>query len=220
MQTRARLADRWTLDRLAPVGTFPPLTPARFAIRPNRVGVGPRSKFSGNSSLFFKVRSFLSPRGLRGSVLRPLLPTGIARVAFAIKLRLSAQGLLPDTGLQSSQDKTINFRCASSRFTNADERKRFRDGWLTHLSPPALYQVSVRNLAALTRMSLTTVLCQLTERHSQASFPRSITLPQLPSSSTLSIGVTVGILPSLRLSFSYRGLPPHKLIAMPGVPKR
>jgi len=61
--------------------------------------------------------------------------------------------------------------------------------------------------------------------HPQASSPRSITLTQLPSSSTcLSIGVTVGILPTLRHSKSYRGLifqkktTPHKLIAMTGVP--
>ena len=62
-----------------------------------------------------------------------------------------------------SQDKTYGFRCASSRFTNADERRRFREVWLTHLSTPALYRVSVRNLAALTRMRLTTILCQLTD---------------------------------------------------------
>ena len=61
-----------------------------------------------------------------------------------------------------SQDKAYGFHCASSRFTNADERRRFRDVWLTHLSAPAFYRVSVRNLAALTRMRLTTKdVCQL-----------------------------------------------------------
>ena len=35
--------------------------------------------------------------------------------------------------------------------------------WLARLSTPALYRVSVRNLAALTRMWLTTILCQLTD---------------------------------------------------------
>ncbi len=44
--------------------------------------------------------------------------------------------------------------------------------------------------------------------------------PQLPSPSTLSIGGTVGILPSSRPSFSYKGLSPYKLNAMPGVPMR
>ena len=38
-----------------------------------------------------------------------------------------------------------------------------RDGWLTRLSTPALYRVSVRNLADLTGMRLTTILCQLTD---------------------------------------------------------
>jgi hypothetical protein len=38
-----------------------------------------------------------------------------------------------------------------------------RDVWLTRLSTPALYQVSVRNLADLTGMRLTTILCQLTD---------------------------------------------------------
>jgi hypothetical protein len=32
-------------------------------------------------------------------------------------------------------------------------------------------------------------------------------------------GITFGILPSLRFSFSYRGLAPHKLVGMPGIPK-
>jgi len=51
-----------------------------------------------------------------------------------------------------------------------------------------------------------------------ASFPRPVAPTQLQVSSTLTIGVTVGILPTLSLSFSYRGLSPHRLIAMPGVP--
>ena len=58
-----------------------------------------------------------------------------------------------------SLDKTYGFRCTSSRFTNADERRRLRDGWLTRLSAPALYQVSVRSLAALRRRFLPTVDC-------------------------------------------------------------
>jgi len=41
-------------------------------------------------------------------------------------------------------------------------RSGFRDVWPTHLSTPALYPVSVRNLAALTKMRLTTTFnCQL-----------------------------------------------------------
>ncbi len=44
----------------------------------------------------------------------------------------------------------INCRCTAAQFTNPNERKRLRDGWLTRLFEPALYQVSVRNLAVLT----------------------------------------------------------------------
>ena len=72
------------------------------------------------------------------------------------------QALLTHYVRQISLDKTHNFHCASSRFTKGDERKRFRDVGPTHRSPPALYRVSVRNLAALTGMWLTTILCQLT----------------------------------------------------------
>ena len=64
---------------------------------------------------------------------------------------------------------------------------RLCDDWLTRLTEPALYDVSVRNLAALVRVRLATVLCQLTDLHSQASSPRSVALTQLPSPSTLSI---------------------------------
>jgi hypothetical protein len=60
-------------------------------------------------------------------------------------------------GLQLSLDKTIDFRCTSSRFTNAVERRRLRDGRLACLPAPALYRVSVRSLAALRRGFLPTV---------------------------------------------------------------
>lgn len=52
--------------------------------------------------------------------------------------------------------KTYDFHCASFRFANADERRRFREVWLTRLSTPVLYQVSDRSLAALMRMWLAT----------------------------------------------------------------
>jgi hypothetical protein len=45
----------------------------------------------------------------------------------------------------------------------ADQPLRVGARWLTRLSEPALYRVSVRNLAALTRMRLTTILCQLAD---------------------------------------------------------
>jgi hypothetical protein len=34
------------------------------------------------------------------------------------------------------------------------------------------------------------------------------------------LGITFGILPFQRDSFSYRGLAPHKLVGMPGIPRR
>ena len=55
-----------------------------------------------------------------------------------------------------------------------------REAWPTHLSAPALYRVSVRNLAALTRMRLTTTLCQLTDTFAgflpTVSYPSAVAL--------------------------------------------
>ena len=65
-----------------------------------------------------------------------------------------------------SLSKTYGFHCASSQFTNADEHfvRRWgglREVGLTRQSAPALYPVSVRSLAALTKMWLTTTVdCQ------------------------------------------------------------
>jgi hypothetical protein len=42
----------------------------------------------------------------------------------------------------------------------ANERWRLRDGWPTCVARPALYEVSVCNPAALTKMWLRTILCQ------------------------------------------------------------
>ncbi|MDB4743181.1 hypothetical protein OAF98_01735 [Planctomicrobium sp.] len=80
-----------------------------------------------------------------------------------------------------SQDKTYGFRCASSRFTNANERRRLRDVWLTRLSAPALYRVSVRNLAASTRMRLTTK----TERQLHGTFAGFLSTVGYPSAVAL-----------------------------------
>ena len=84
------------------------------------------------------------------------------------------------------------FRRTSSSFTKSVVWERLRDVVLTRLADPALYDVSVRSLAALTR------ICpggdKQTRRlrtYSQASSPRSVALPQLPSSSTLSIGAII-----------------------------
>jgi len=81
------------------------------------------------------------------------------------------------------------FRCTSSPFTNEVAWDGFARDGAARLTSPALYGVSVRNLAALTMVGPGGV--KQTRRlrtHTQASSPRSVTSPQLPSSSTLSIG--------------------------------
>ena len=117
--------------------------------------------------------------------------------------------LTPGLGFQLSLDKTIDFRCTSSRFTNADER----DGFATN----GCASVPVGPLTDPHRpgIEFLSVPSQLGDA---ASSPRSVTLPQLQASRTLSIGVTVGILHTLRPSFSYKGLAPYKSTVMPGVP--
>jgi hypothetical protein len=94
--------------------------------------------------------------------------------------------------LQVSPDKSVIFRCTSSPFTWTVVWERLRDVVVTRLTEPALYDVSVRSLAALTWNA--SGWGQQTRRlpiHPQASSPRSVALPQLPSSSTLSIGVDI-----------------------------
>ncbi|MFT5524594.1 MAG: hypothetical protein ACI9HK_002549 [Pirellulaceae bacterium] len=83
-------------------------------------------------------------------------------------------------------------RCASSPFTKLVVWERLRDVVLTRLANPALYDVSVRSLAALTRTSPGgDKQTRRLRTYSQASSPRSVTLPQLPSSSTLPIGAII-----------------------------
>ena len=94
--------------------------------------------------------------------------------------------------LQISPDKNVIFRCASSPFTNPTDWERLRDVVVTRLVEPGLYDVSVRSLAALTWMHPGGD--NQTRRlpiHPQASSPRSVALPQLPSYSTLPIGVDI-----------------------------
>ena len=94
--------------------------------------------------------------------------------------------------MQVSPDKNVMLRRASSSFTCPTDWVRLCDVVLTRLVEPALYDVSVRSLAALTWMHPGGD--RQTRRlpiHPQASSPRSVTLPQLPSSSALSIGVDI-----------------------------
>ena len=61
------------------------------------------------------------------------------------------------------------FRCTSSSFTKSVFWERLRDVVLTRLADPALYDVSVRSLAALTRMRPAAKTGRYLRTHSQAS---------------------------------------------------
>ena len=87
------------------------------------------------------------------------------------------------------------------------------------LTEPALYDVSVRSLAALVRMRPTTNTLVGLSTHSQASSPRSVTLTQLPSPSTLPIGDIIWYTDLLEAPKFVQGLTPHYITPMPGVPK-
>jgi hypothetical protein len=98
----------------------------------------------------------------------------------------------PWAAWQVSPDKSVIFRCASSPFTNPTDWERLRDVVVTRLVEPALYGVSVRSLAAWTKMGPGgDEQARRLRTHPQASSPRSVTLPQLPSSRTLPIGVDI-----------------------------
>ena len=57
----------------------------------------------------------------------------------------------------------------------------------------------------------------LTRTHSQASFPRSVALPQLPSPRTFAWSVYIWYTALRSIPFSPRGLAPHKFTLMSGV---
>ncbi len=135
--------------------------------------------------------------GVRSSVLRPRLTSAAPAAVFTIAFRVFRQALLIGAAtarmpsLQVSPDKSVMLRCTSSPFTWSVFWERLRDVVLTRLADPALYDVSVRSLAAWTRMRPAAKTGRHLRTHSQASSPRSVALPQLPSSSTLSIGVDI-----------------------------
>jgi len=104
---------------------------------------------------------------------------------------------------QISPNKNVSFHCTSSPSTLESVGNGFARPRAAHLRISlGLYGVSVRSLAALV----------------PASFPRLVTLPQLPSPSTSLGRFTFGILSSEQFPFSYRGLAPHKFTPMSGVP--
>ncbi len=56
--------------------------------------------------------------------------------------------------------------------------------------------------------------------HSQASFPRSVTLAQLPSPRACSLGAVIWYTDLLEIPISHMGLEPNKLMPMTGVPSQ
>lgn len=136
--------------------------------------------------------------GVRDAVLRPLLtPASPARScdrAFRPFKRALLAGANdgPQAAWQVSPDKNVVCRCTSSSFTCAVVWERLRDVVLTRLTSPALYDVSVRSLAALVRRRPGGE--QQTRRlrtSSQASSPRPVARAQLPSPRTLTIGAII-----------------------------
>jgi hypothetical protein len=105
---------------------------------------------------------------------------------------------------QPSPDKSVNCPCASSSFTLLPCWERLRDAWPTRLGNPALYDVSVRSLAGLGSGFLPTV-----RRLPAVAFASYFVDRSYP----------LGMLASLRLPVSYRGLAPHKFTPMLGVPR-
>ena len=129
--------------------------------------------------------------GIGSSVLRPRLTSAPPGSAFTDPFQGFGQALLAgatlglDQAMQISPDKSVMLRCTSASFTCAVDWGRLRTDGRACLTEPALYDVSVRRLAALTWMhpggDMQTRRLPI---HPQASSPRSVTLPQLPSSST------------------------------------
>jgi hypothetical protein len=115
-----------------------------------------------------------------------------------------ASSATPRYAGQPSPDKNVNCPCTSSSFTWLPCWERLRDAWPTRLGNPAFYDVSVRSLAGLGSGFLPTV-----GRPSAVAFASYFVDRSYP----------LGILASLRLPVSYRGLAPHKFTPMPGVPK-
>ncbi len=78
------------------------------------------------------------------------------RVAFTKRLRLSAQGLLPDLGRSPPWISRLTFAAQVLDLPNRLNENGFVMVWLrgpTRRAGPAFYQVSVRNLAALTNIA-------------------------------------------------------------------
>ena len=150
--------------------------------------------------------------GIRVSVLRPRLTSAPPAEAFAAAFRPFEQALLVgattarEPSEQISPDKNVVCRRASSPFTCVVDRERLRSVVPARLTAPAWYGVSVRNLATLVRMRLTTIVPVSFTTHSQASSPRRVASTQLPSPRALPIGVFICMISPSDFPISHRGL--------------
>ena len=150
--------------------------------------------------------------GQRSSVLRPLLTPAPLGSACADPFQAFRQALLPgattarEPSEQISPDKNVVCRRASSPFTCVVDRERLRSVVPARLTAPAWYGVSVRNLATLVRMRLTTTVPVSFTTHSQASSPRRVASTQLPSPRALPIGVFICMISPSDFPISHRGL--------------
>ena len=181
--TDSRLVSRSPPLRCVPVGTMD-LWSRRVGPRGFAAMLASRGPLQrGARWLFLGLHRLVLPVsiGLRGSVLRPLLTPAPPEPAFADPFRAFRQALLLGAAtarrpsVQVSPDKNVICRCTSSPFTCVTVWERLCGVVPTRLATPALYDVSVRSLAAL----------------APASFPRSVARPQLPSPRTLSIGAII-----------------------------
>ncbi len=186
----------------------------------------PKAEFSVTADTFVvkaKTMKYIVHHQHRGQVSERTYETeGPRHDGILLKIerrtgRLVGATLGRGQAMQTSPDKRVMLRCTSSSFTWAVDWNGFARDGPARLTAPALYDVSVRNLAALTRT------CpggdKQTRRlrtRSQASSPRSIARPQLPSSSTCLSRSIIWYTDIRKIPVSYRGLSPHNNHARAG----
>jgi len=130
------------------------------------------------------------------------------RAVYTTRLRLSAQGLLPDLGCSPPWVRRSTFAAQALDLPMRTNEDGFvRVGSLADPHRPCVEFLSVTS-QLWRECGRRRIGCRLNERIRRLPPHGRSPEPQLPSPSTLSIGDTVGILPSLRPSFSYRDLHP------------
>ena len=115
----------------------------------------------------------------------------------------------------------MNFPCASSPFTWTVDWERLRDAWPTRLTEPALYDVSVRRKRRFGEDAADDEMENVGLTNASAGFLPTAGHPNrsCPHLVLCQSEWTFGILYSLKLPVSHRGLAPHKFTPMPGVPR-